>query len=78
MKEQETREITTFAQDTSYNFNSQLNFLIFNSHGYLNPKTYANAENIKYNCLWFWNETELKFLKLHFIPHYRSFCLKSK
>ena len=29
----------------------QLNVLIFKSHGYLNSKTFANAENTKYNCL---------------------------
>lgn len=41
----------TFAQKTLYNSNSQLSFLIFNGHGYLNPNTFSNAENIKHNCL---------------------------
>lgn len=76
MKEQEFREIITLAE-TLYNSNSQLNFLIFNSYGYLNPKTFASAQNIKYNCLWLWIVTELKFLKLYFIPPYRHFVLKS-
>ena len=73
MKQQEN---TTCAQKISLQLQLS-NFLIFNSHGYLNSKTFANAENTRYNCLWTWTETELKFLKLYIIPHFKSSLLKS-
>lgn len=68
MNKQEFRESQPLPKKPCTTLTLNFNFLIFNSHSYLHPKTFASAENINYNCLWFRMETELKFFKLYFIP----------